>query len=450
MATLTLYDYWMTIYRRRSMVGLTTASAVVIAVVISLLLPPVYESVCEFYLISESPTQIRTPSAPSAPSRSSRVAPVVLQDLEKWYQGLLETVGVQELVHDSVQAKDVAALRRDVDIEFTRKHIVRVRVRDHDPKIASDVANAYPTALTNFLARIGDLREEQLLSSIDKSLTENNQQLEQMYKRLRRLLAEKRSPSVSGEIQQLINRKATLENDIASANTRLVSIDKSIKLTTDALTTEAQRTSTVQGNLFMPSVQRLVNEIADTEAELAAARAEFDGKQGNLHPKVRTLAAKLAQRHWSLERELEAIRKTEVREPGSMYEQLRRELLSHYKDRASNTVILADKQAELDSLSKRADDMQIPGLREHDIRAEIGGLEKAREALRSRENDTLTQSAAEASPVVIVAPAKPAKEAKFPLPLFNALVATLLGLIAGIYVALAYDYVARTRSAGLR
>ena len=241
-----------------------------------------------------------------------------------------------------------------------------------------------------------------------------------------------------------------LESDLASANTQLDSIEKNIKLIADALNAETRRTSTVQGNLFMPSVQRLVNEIADIEAELAAVRSEFDGKQGDRYPKVRSLAAKLAQRQQALARELETILKAEVREPGSLHEQLRRDLLQFYKDRVSIQVTVANQQAELNSLAKRADTMQIPGLREQEIRAKIGHLGKSSEALVSRRGDILTQAAAETSPLAIVAAATPAIEAKFPLPLFNALVAAILGLIAGIYVAFAYDYIARARSASLR
>ena len=447
MAAVTLYDYWMILYRRRGMVGLTTASAVVTAVVFSLLLPPVYESVCEFYVVSESRG---VGLLPAAASRGAMVAPLVLQEIEKWYLGLLESPGVRQLVHDSTKAKDVAKLRRDVDIEFTRKHIVRVRVRDHDPKIASDVANAYPPALMDFLARVGDDRERQSLKAIDKSLAEIEGQLTQTYQQLRSLLAEKRSPSVSGEIQRLLDRKAKLESDLASAEPRLNGIEKSITLTTDALKAETLRLSTLQGNLFMPSVQRLVNEIADIEADLAAARAEFDGKQGERHPKARTLAAKLAQRQLGLERELETVRKAGVRETGSLYEQLRRDLLSLYKDRATIRAEVAANNAELNSLAKRGDALQTHGLREQEIRTEIGRLEKSRDVVRLRQHEILTQATAETSPVVVVATATPATEAKFPLPLFNALVAALLGLIAGIYVALAYDYVARARSAAPR
>ena len=139
-----------------------------------------------------------------------------------------------------------------------------------------------------------------------------------------------------------------------------------------------------------------------------------------------------------------------MREPNSLHEQLRRDLLGLYKDRAGIRAEAVATGATLDALASRVDAMQTHGLREQELRADIERLEKSRSALRLRQREMRTQAAAETSPVVLVATATPAIEAKFPLPLFNALVAAILGLIAGIYVALAYDYSARARSAAAR
>ena len=89
-----------------------------------------------------------------------------------------------------------------------------------------------------------------------------------------------------------------------------------------------------------------------------------------------------------------------------------------------------------------------PGmLREQETQAEIARLEKSRDLLRQRQREILTNAAVKTSPVVVVTTATPSPEAKFPRPLFNALIAALLGLIAGIYVAWAYDFDVRARSA---
>jgi uncharacterized protein involved in exopolysaccharide biosynthesis len=448
MKSLTAYDYWQILNRRRGMVGLTMASAVVVALVASLLLPPVYEAQCDFYIIAESPNQLRSIGSLSAPTKTSSVSPILFQDLEKWYQGTLESVSVRSIVRELVPNKDLISLRRDVDIEYSRKHILSVRVRDGDPGVAAATANAYPAALTRFLLQIGERRERLLAESIDKTIKENDKQLEKLYERLRRLLLDARSPGLVNELQGFTARKAGLESEIASNSSKTEVIDKNIKMTMDALSEEARRTVTTQGTQLISTLQRLQNDIADIEADLAAARAEFDGPQGEQYPKVRELVARLAQRRQSLEHELEAVRSGDpVREPSSTYEQLRRELLNLYRDRLSTTATLAEKKAELAALSARADEMQVPTQREQDIRAEITSLEQARQGLRSRADDMVTENAAESAPVVILASAYPPTEAKFPLAVFNTLVAALLGLIAGAYVALAYDYVCRVRAA---
>ena len=437
----TLRGYGSVLYARRWMLALTVASAVAVAIALSLLLPDVYEARSEFYVVSESAALTTAASGRAV----AFVAPLVVQETERWHLGILESQVVRRLVAQTVKGKDAAALRRDVDIEFSRKHIARVRARDRDPKRAAEIANAYPQALTTFLTQTGDARRRQTMSAIEDSLREVDVQLAATYKRLRTLLAEKRSPSVTAEVTFLAERKGALEREIATAMAQLEGIEKRIALTTEHLGAEAQRSSGVQGTLFISSIQRLRSEITGLEAELAAAQAEFDGRQGDQHPRVRTLSAKLAQQQQALQRELNSIGRAEVREVNSSYEQLRRELAALYNDRAAVRAEAAAKAAALEKIAGRADAMQDHALREQEIRVEIGRLERGRDALRLKQQDTLIQVAAEASPVVVVQWAEAPSEPKFPLILFNALVAAALGLIAGIYLALAYDYAARPR-----
>lgn len=426
------------------MVGLTVASAVAVAVGLSLLLPRIYESIGEFYVVSDAESG---GVLSSGPSRASLLAmPLVMQELEKWYLGLLQSEAVRQIVSQAVKDKDPAALRRDVDVEFTRNHIVRVRARDRDPKLAAAVANAYPEALAEFLSKIGNERRKQNLEAMEKSIQDAGEALAQAEQQLKKLLAEKRSPSVTGEVARLQDRKAALESEMAAANAQVDGIEKRIALATEQLNAEAKRSSTLQGNLFSASVQRQLTGIADLEAELAAARAEYDGILGERHPKVRTLMAKIALRQQALARELEDMQRADVREPGTLHEQLRRDLVGLYKDRAAIRAENATRAINLDKLVTRVDSLQSPALREQEIRSEIERFSREREAMRQRQRDTMAQAAAESSLVVTLAAAREADEAKFPLPVFNALMAAFLGLIAGVYVAFAYDYLARART----
>ena len=60
----------------------------------------------------------------------------------KPYMGILKSGQLAQLVSEQFPAKTVAKLlRSDVDFEVTDELVVRVYSRDHDPKLAADVAN---------------------------------------------------------------------------------------------------------------------------------------------------------------------------------------------------------------------------------------------------------------------------------------------------------------------
>jgi uncharacterized protein involved in exopolysaccharide biosynthesis len=440
----TLYDYARIVNRRRGMVALTTASAIVVAFVASLLLPDVYEARSEFYVVSESQT------AALVTSGGGRIGaftvPLVTQELEKWYLGLLKSEAVRRRVSESVADVSVSELANSVDIEFTRQHIGRVRARNHRPQHAAAIANAYPPALSAFLTDAGIGRRKLSLDAIAKSLREADYELATTQKHLRMLLSAKRSPSISGDLKVLGERKATYEREVAAAKVQLASIQKRIELTVEQLGAEAKLGSGLEGSLFDSSVQRTMSEIANLESELASLRAEFGGPQGERHPKVLSLSAALAQRQRELDQKLDKIGRARVRESGGAYELYRRELAALHKDRAAVRVELAEKDAALQRLGDDVDPVQYYSLLEEELRTKMRRIEKTRDGLRVRQEESQLQAAAEALPVIMVQTAEPPEEPMFPVTLFNALVAALLGLLAGIYVAFAYDYVTRARS----
>ncbi len=146
----TLLDYWLIVYRHRLIVLLTVLSACLTALVVSLFLPRIYEGVEEFY-VSEFPaaTAFFTPDGGSGASREPPL-PVILQEREKSFQGILESYTILQRVNKAVPEKSIDDLSKDVDVMATRNHVLRVRVRDRSPVVAARVANAYAAALNDF------------------------------------------------------------------------------------------------------------------------------------------------------------------------------------------------------------------------------------------------------------------------------------------------------------
>jgi capsular polysaccharide biosynthesis protein len=436
-----LYDNWLSVYRRGAVIAITVGSAVATALLASLLMPNVYESATEFYLSSD-------PQAFGVIWSSGKATtPVLLaKDNEKWMVGIAESAAVRERVHRSVPHKSVAELLEDVDVDVTRKHIIRVKVLDRDPQVAAMIANAYPGAIRGFLRAASAVRGKETSAAYQEALSEVDREVVETQQKMERLLADQHSPGVQADMQKLLGRRTVLETVLEKARASLEGIDQRINVATAQLNAEA----TLRGAVFSPDQLRLMKDVSDLEAELAAARVEFDGKYSERHPRIKSLTVRLQRKQAELEQENVALKTAEVKPFDFYHEQLRREILGLYKDRsAAKAEIISDTQS-LSALEQRIGKLPPGMLREQETQAEIDRLEKSRDVLRQKQLEIRTNSAVETSPVVVVATATPSPEAKFPRPLFNALMAALLGLIAGIYMALAYDFDARARSVAPR
>lgn len=437
-----LYDKWLPGYRRGAVIAITVGSAVATGLLASLLMSNVYESATEFYLSSD-------PQAFGLLSRSgpAATAPVLLgKESERWMVGITESVAVRERVHRSVPQKSVAELAEDVSVDLTRNHIIAVRVRDRDPQVAAMIANTYPGAIQDFLRAASAVRGKQTGAAYQEALSELDREIVETQQKMQRLLADQRSAGVQADMLKLLERRTSLETELEKSRARLEGIDQRINAATGQLNAEA----TLRGAFFSQDQLRLMKDVSDLEADLAAARVEFDGKYSERHPKIKSLTARLQRKQAELEQENAALRKAEVKPADFFHEQLRREILGLYKDRTAAKAEFISSAQSLSALEQRMNKLPQGMLREQEIQAEIDRLEKSRDSLRQRQRDIRTNAAVETSPVVVVATATPSAEAKFPRPWFNALIAALLGLIAGICVALAYDFDARARSAAPR
>lgn len=433
----TRFDNWSTVSRRGVVIAITAAMAVITALAASALMPRIYEATTEFYLSSEA-------QAFGVLSRSGgSAAPVLTKEIQKWVVAVLESAALRDGVHRSVQQKPAAALMDDVDVDVSRNHIIRISVRDRDPQVAATVANVYPGALRDFLRGASAVRGQRTTEALEGALAEVDRELAETRLKMQSLLADERSPNMQIEIQKLLDRRSFLENDVEKTRARLKGIEQRIAAATLQLKEEATR----RGALFSQNQVRLIKDISDLEADLAAARIEFDGQFSGRHPKVRALTVRLERKRAELEQELAALQDAEVKPADSFYEQLRRELQGLYKDRSAVAAEIISSTRSLDALAARIGKLPPGMLREQELTTDTARLESMRDSLRQRQREMRTLAATVTSPVVVVATATVPGSAKYPLPWLNALVAAVLGLVAGIYMAFAHDNIAGARAA---
>ncbi len=413
---------------RMTMIAITMASAVTVAVLASLLMPKVYQSSTEFYLVTESPAL----GMLSRLGAAAAGAPLLAKETERWFVGILESAAVRERVSRAVPQKSPMELDDDVDVEITRNHIFRISVRDKDPLAAASIANAYPPALREFLRSASMARSQRTGEANQASLAELDQLVVQAQRETETMLAGQHAPSVQAEMQRLLQRKAALESEIENARALLDGIEQRIGVASEQLNQEGARI----GALASPNQQRLLKDVSDLEADLAAASAEFDGKYSERHPKIKALRARVQQKQAELERERVALGQAEVKPADTFHEQLRREIMGLYKDRSAAKAEMISSTRSLATLVSRIGKLLPNMLREQETASAITRLERMRDTILLRDRDNRLASASEPSPIVVVAHSEPATTPKYPRLWLNAAVAALLGLIGGTGLAL--------------
>jgi len=438
----TLYDHWLVLRRSMPILLVTTLVAGATAWGLSRVLPQVYESVEEFSIVPESQPAFFTPGGGTL---RAPLAPLLIQDLQKWYQATLESHAIRARVAEAVKGVDAAALEREVDVEVTRRHVVRVTVRNYDADMALAIASAYPVALNEFIEASSRQRQERTMKSASDALARTEEQILAVRARLATVLRQGRTPGLLRELERLGERKTALEGDAQRIQARVEGQERRVALTSEQLAAEARSARASGGALLAGPVQRLILEVSDLETELAGARAEFDGKLGERHPRVRILVARLEQKRADLEKQVAAVESTGSRPADSLFEQLRREFLSASRERDASRAELAATNASLEQLSQRIQSMQGNRESEELALAEINRLERMRDTLALRIRETQVMSLSPADLVVRLTPATRAAQAKFPLPVLNMLIGACLGLIGGMYLAFFNDWLVRSR-----
>jgi uncharacterized protein involved in exopolysaccharide biosynthesis len=183
-------DYLQVLIRRRGWIGRIVGIALVVAMVVSLLIPARYESTASilppiqessFGAIFTNPSQIY---AESGATTGGLVGEKSSSDL--WI-GMLNSRTIQERVIerlDLVRVFDVSSpwqvikiFKKRVRIKKTKDDIVYITVEDTDPKRAADIGNAFIDALNALNERIVTTAAGRVRTFVEKRLSETRQRL---------------------------------------------------------------------------------------------------------------------------------------------------------------------------------------------------------------------------------------------------------------------------------
>ena len=147
--TATLGDYWSALYAHKWIILLVTLSSMGFSLWLSDYLPPIYEAKASFYV----PTNMQAPSfTGGAPQRLSQTILKPLPDEKEAgiVIGVLKGQDLQARVRERFPQRQSIFFSKNVDFSASPQFFIDIFVRDGEPRLAADVANAYVQAYRDF------------------------------------------------------------------------------------------------------------------------------------------------------------------------------------------------------------------------------------------------------------------------------------------------------------
>jgi uncharacterized protein involved in exopolysaccharide biosynthesis len=383
-----LYDLWAALHARRQLILGTTALSVAFAIVISYLLPPIYEAKTTFYLaLPPSPTYSTELASASLPRQ-----PFLPQADEKWagvHLGLVASKDLARQVQAQFPQLSFEHIRKNLDVVLAESFATDVFFRHRDPELAAAVANSFADAYEQFHAR---------------AISEWS-----------RRVAEVQRAQIAALGEELAAKRMELQRRGEALS--LVSI-------TGARATLSQLATQYEGQL----------EIA--RAEQAAAEGGYAAMLGQLTSDSGSLPGEPFRTDGPL--------------PRSVREEFRLELGQLSAQRSSARARVEALNLSLTRLEHKKRRLSSGLLALEVLEDEVEERSATLRDLRKNHAETTLQAEHPPMVVVVVDRAVPPTVPIFPRPFLNGAVALLLGAAASFYYALLLDYLARLRRERVR
>jgi uncharacterized protein involved in exopolysaccharide biosynthesis len=437
-----LLDYWIILSERRFVIYLVVVTSVASAVIIGLLVAPVYEARAAFYIPAElQPVSYLGSEAASTMSRPMG-PPIENEDRYKPYIGILKSNQLAEQVHAQFPRKEVRKLlRSDVDFEVTDELIVRIYSRDPDPKLAADVANAYLDGLNQILAKSSQAQVMAQPAYIEDAVAGLKTGRGKAEAALKRFEEKHHIASLDTELTELTGQKTSLQAKLDETQVLIVANNSKQKALLAEFEREGESIVASEIALTSPLIEHLRVQLTDLLTKLAEAETEF----GKKNVEVLVMHNKKQELEQQLRTEITRWASSRIKPQTTHLESLRHQLIELLIESARLEATEKGTARSIQRVSERL--RRYPEIKEQwtNLNDSVLRLRDYEKQLLLSMTEANLQSGREVRIIVPLDRAEPPHGPAFPIWWLNVLVALLAGLLAGIGYAFFLHYLDETR-----
>jgi len=437
----TFYDHWWILHRQRGAIATITASAMVTSILLSLLLPNVYEARTLFFVPAPTGVFTHMEGEASRDVARSLVIPDLRGERQKVLLALIGSDRVREAVHQRFPEKSVQRLRLDVDLSSGTDFLLKVYARDRNPERAAEIANAYVEEFRRLINEYSAQQTAERRRSLEAQLAATHEKLRAVREELASEQREKQMPFLSQEIDNLTERHGELEQQREEVRVDAQAAARKVEVLREQLKRESAAFAKTPVIDLSPAAEELQRQLSQLEGEIAAARAQYK----EAYPQLPSMLARKQHTEEALAREIGRLMQSQAKDSGSFSETLRRDLVAETVRSETLKAREEGLAAELERLVARLEEVRTTQVDQRGRELEEKQHEAVIDRLRLAVAEATAHEARRPESVVVVDPAIPPEDATFPNPWLNGLVALALGLVAGVFYAYAVDYARRVR-----
>lgn len=439
-----LRNYLNIMSRHRGSICIILLTGLVASYFLSLYMPKHYKATTFLFLPTKSehfrPTEEKALlSLPQVPTPDKLAAVSYLR--------ILRSEDLCQRIARRIPGRSARSIQKSTRIKGSaRTPHCGITVRDRNPKIAAEIANAYPAEANKFL-------EEMFLTPIwsnrahlKQRIRETERDLRGAERQLQQLKTEYKIASPSEEIAKLVKGRAIFTSQLEENRIRREELNAKVSALKKQLAREAKMQLSSESKITNPVISHLKTTLATLQIRIAGALSRYSEE----HPEVIRLKTEYAQTKENLEREVYKILGSQTKSINPVYARLRQMVVTDSVTQRSLEARAIGLERLIRDLDERIAEFPELDNRFADLQRQVSSYENALTGLKLKlEEAKLNEIKAQRRFEVLDKAAVP-KKPYFPNPLINMLIAGALALCVSTFYVIGMAYSGRKRTGKTR
>ncbi len=429
-------NYFSVITKRRRTVGALMISALTVALLLSIILPKVYESKITFYLPIYQGKQVQLSVSPKQFTKSNVAIPISGETTIQGVVQILLSMKVAGHVAELVPSTTPDKIRSNSNIQVSSEGIFSVRIQDRDPELAAEIANAFPVAASQFLEEetgVG-IGTKSVRTFVEAQLAALEARADTTRDHLSDYLQEHGVIAVDQEINKMMNLYANLRTQ--RFTTQIQILENQVR--NDALKEQMDLAGTDLLDNYL-GTNEVILSLRGKAANLEIKIAELKQTYTEEHPEIIALRAAFEETQAKLKEEIENIFESYTEPINPIVGQMKEDFISLQIKKA----ILLSKTDTLDSAIKGLEDdfLNLSGVQYNftKLKKEALLLGRLHSSLTLKLEELKFQELQSRNRFVILDEATTPRKPLFPNLIANLLTTLALSFLVSIFICMIWE-----------